>query len=170
MLNLSSSSHESSFKKRKNQKGLAIFELIPTIIILVMLIQYTYGIWGAVHTAILNSIASRNYAFATFLNRSNLTVLRPNSTQNISYNYSKEGVRFHGIKAEDAADNKWRATVRPLVLNPQAVNLDPSGTQLLHTKSIFSIKPNSRYEGEGVSPIWIQVRYGMCLNRECGQK
>ncbi len=60
----------------KDEHGMAIMELIPIMVILVILINYSLGFFGAIHTGILNSMAARNYAFDTFKHRSNLVYLR----------------------------------------------------------------------------------------------
>ena len=66
----------------KNKKGLVILEAIPIIWVMFVLMGATLGSWGIVHTAVLNSIAARNYTFFLFNNRADLSYLRDFSKTN----------------------------------------------------------------------------------------
>jgi hypothetical protein len=59
-----------------NQKGIAMFEAVVLMIVFAVIVTYSIGFFGAIHTGIKNSIASRNLAFETFRNRSNLSYRR----------------------------------------------------------------------------------------------
>lgn len=48
-----------------NEKGMAVLEMIPILVVFVLFINFSLGFFGAIHSGILNSIASRNYAFET---------------------------------------------------------------------------------------------------------
>ena len=50
----------------KNDHGMAVLEMIPIMIIVVLLLSFSFGFFGLIHTGILNSIGARNYAFETF--------------------------------------------------------------------------------------------------------
>ena len=56
----------------QNEKGMAALEIIPIVIIVVLLLSFSFGFFGVIHTGILNSMAARNYAFETFNHRSDL--------------------------------------------------------------------------------------------------
>lgn len=157
------------FKTRKRQGGMATVEAIPLLVIFVLLVAYSVGMFGAVHSGILQSIAARTYAFETFRNRTNLNMFRENgsaSNGNI-LNYAKMGMRYHSVNGEDAPENAkgFFATRRPLTMGYPA----PPGaaTPVDHNERIFTIQP--RNQTVGVSPMWIMVGYGMCLNAGCGK-
>ena len=93
-------------RKSKNNKGLATIEALPLLVLFVVLFSYGVGYFAAIHTAILQNIAARTYAFETFRNRSNLMYFRNNLNTGGSatgdQHYLKKGFRFHGIR--DAID------------------------------------------------------------------
>src|SRR5580698_1982900 len=60
----------------RNQNGMAMIEAVPLIVIFVMLLSFSMGFFGVVHTAVLNSISARAYAFETFRDRTNLNYYR----------------------------------------------------------------------------------------------
>ena len=92
-------------KTIKNQRGMAIIELIPTMIIILLLFNFSLGFFGAIHTGILNSMAARNYAYETFRHRSNLNYLRDSSGE---VSYTKEGFRLHATTSDNAKGVKDR--------------------------------------------------------------
>ncbi len=96
----------------KNQKGIAVFESIPIILVMILLLNFSIGFFGVVHTGILNSIASRNYAFETFRHRADNKYFRSKS----ELPYNKKGFRFHGTVSEltKQDDNRFVATSRPI--------------------------------------------------------
>lgn len=160
----------SGFKNRKRQKGLASIEAIPLLVIFVMLVAYCLGLFGSVHTGILQSIAARTYAFETFRNRTNLQIFRENTnaSANNLFSYAKKGMRYHSVNADDAppsnASDHFFATRRPLSVGyPSA---DPGASQQDHLERIFTIQP--RNQAVAVGPIWVMVGYGICLNAGCG--
>ncbi len=152
----------------KNQRGLATVESIPLLIIFVLLTGFAMGMWGAVHSAILQSIAARTYAFETFRNRTNLTIFRENpiSGQDI-LSYVNKGVRYHSVKSEQAQDNRegFFATERSLSIGYPAPTVQTR--EDVHTQQIYNIQP--RNQTVEVGPIWVMVGYGMCLDAQCGQ-
>ena len=86
-------------KALRNQKGTAMVEVVPLLVIFVLLINFSLGFFGVIHAGILNSIAARNYAFETFRNRAVLNYLRDIADSD-DVTYRREGFRFHGIKIE----------------------------------------------------------------------
>jgi len=150
----------------KNQKGMAIIELVPIMIIIILLFNFSLGFFGAIHTGILNSMAARNYAFETFRHRSNLTYLREGGADIVTY--TEEGFRLHATTSDNAKGNKEQfiATGRPIDFLADA-NL-ATGSKDLHNSQIYGIIDGKRYTaGGGVSPIWIRPQYGICLNSKC---
>lgn len=163
--------------KRKKQKGMAAMEIIPVIIVAVLLLNYTLGFFGAIHTGILNSIAARNYLFETFRNRSNLTWFRDTKEEfnkNSDY-FGTYGLRFSGIISENdtnKANPNFNATIRSLAFagSLEKLDSDRKGTQQEHNSGIDTYFGNAKAGGNppAASPIWIRTRYGICLNLKCG--
>lgn len=154
----------------QNEKGMAIFEMIPILVVIVLFVNFSLGFFGAIHTGILNSIASRNYAFETFRNRSNLVYFRADNT----VHFDKLGARVHGTLTEKAANSptdEWRASTRLIdFMNFERRAADAVGTAKTQHSKLREL-PNGRVsEGvhQGVNPIWIKTMYGICLNASCG--
>jgi hypothetical protein len=150
----------------RNQEGMAIVEVIPIILVIVLLINFSLGFFGAIHTGILNSMASRNYAFETFRNRSDLTYMR----DDVKYHYEKLGIRVHGTTSNlKMESDDWHATSRPINFtafpnqNPEIEGNNQSG----HEK-VRGIPEAARNATVGVNPIWIKTLYGICLKSDCG--
>lgn len=152
----------------KNQKGMAVFEMIPIVFIFMLLINYGLGYFGAIHSGILGSISARNYAFETFRNRSNLTYFRDKKGANpISFN--KQGNRIHVVTSENKPDGDlvFIASARSIDFFAKQEPMGASSDN--HNKKIMGITPGQRLNGaEGVNPIWIRPSYGICLNLQCG--
>jgi hypothetical protein len=166
-------------KHLDNNKGMAALEVIPITIIVVLILSFSYGFFGVIHTGILNSMGARNYAFETFNHRVDLRYLRtstPGTTKNYLYKYK---FRVHGILSDRnptvASNNSdvdiAMATARPIsfiwnIGTPET--LAPTDTGY-HTKDIFTIQDDgTRYNAkDGVNPVWIQTSYGICLSRQC---
>lgn len=152
-----------------NEKGMAIFEMIPIIIVIVLFVNFSIGFFGAIHTGILNSIAARNYAFETFRNRSNLVYFR-NVSGSRQVNYADVQFRTHAISSEKktGGDTSWYATTRVIdFMNFQKRAADQVGTGAgEHNKNVRELR-DSRNETVGVNPIWIRTVYGMCLTAQC---
>ena len=58
-----------AFKAAARQRGVAVFEMLFILLFFVTLFAFTLGFWGAAHTAALQSIAARHYAFEVLNNR-----------------------------------------------------------------------------------------------------
>jgi hypothetical protein len=156
----------------RNERGTAMVEVIPLLVIFVLLINFALGFFGVIHAGVLNSIAARNYAFETFRNRSNLNYLRdiPDSDD---VTYRKEGFRFHGIKKEGVQGSEWVATTRPIKFTDVDGNDDPKGTQEDHNRGLRLIAEGQKVSDagldEGVDPVWVRTLYGICLNAKCSR-
>ncbi len=152
----------------KNEKGMAVFEMIPILMIIVLLVNFSLGFFGAIHTGILNSISSRNYAFETFRNRSNLIYFKNTSASSVNVQYSEYGMRLHGSKSENSDDDDWVATARKIhFLDSETPAAEITGNdKATHSKT--REVPAGRNTTVGVNPIWIKTTYGICLNAACG--
>nr|BFD58011.1 hypothetical protein CKG001_01180 [Bdellovibrio sp. CKG001]BFD61438.1 hypothetical protein BdHM001_01190 [Bdellovibrio sp. HM001]BFD65170.1 hypothetical protein HAGR004_01920 [Bdellovibrio sp. HAGR004] len=153
----------------KNEEGMAVLELIPIIIVIVLLVNFSLGFFGAIHTGILNSIASRNYAFETFRNRSNLNYLSAISSDpnTLKYTYNKIGMRVHGTLSENAKGQDWIASARLIdFFTFQKRAAEVTGNTKAEHEKVRNL-PGGRNEGVAVNPIWVKTTYGICLNAGC---
>lgn len=166
---------KSSFsEKRKGQKGMAILEMIPIMIVIILLVNFSIGFFGVIHTGILNSIAARNYAFETFRHRSNLTYFSTSTEVNASFTASYEVAqeRLHVTLSEKAvgrAGDDTIATARVIDFfdfgQRQAEQVGSKGD---HKDKVFNVMDGKRFEEDGVNPVWIKSAYGICLSTPCG--
>lgn len=148
-----------------NDKGIAIIETVPLIVIFVMLLSFGMGFFGIVHTAALHSIGARTYAMETFRNRSNLYYYREDgSGLTRPFNFTNKGWRYHAVQHERDPRDLFVATARPIALGNRTPAGDPSKDT--HNQGIYQLLP--RNERISVNPAWIMVGYGICLNAQCG--
>jgi hypothetical protein len=168
----------------RNQRGISTVELIPILLLFALMFNFTLGFFGVIHSGILNSIAARNYAFETFRNRANLNYFR-DAQDNVSPeflkgHFSKVNFRFHGIISEGHGSNEeWIVTRRPIKFTEaQQDSLEQVGNAGEHNQLVRQITDTGKVsdvftgkspdEGRsGVSPVWIQTLYGICLNSKC---
>lgn len=166
-----------------DQRGLASIEMIPVLVLFVMLLNYTLGFFGIIHSGILNSIAARNYALETFRARANLNYLRDAGELLPEAYYNKWGYRFHGIIFENSgASNQWVATRRPLRFTDHQQYRSPSGQESAsqgdHNTLVRQIQGSRLvsdiFSGEqpdegrsGMNPVWLQTLYGICVTARC---
>lgn len=157
-----------NLKGLKNEKGIAIFESIPIIMVMIVLLNFSIGFFGVVHTGILNSIASRNYAFETMRHRFDNKYFRSGNAKP----YDKTGYRYHGTVSETVSseDNFFIATARSI----DFFNLRGSGRvadlgdKNTHNNETMKVVDGLRNEDIAVNPVWIKTKYGICLNLACG--
>ena len=181
---------------KKSEKGMAFAEAIPALFMLVLVFNFSLGFFGAIHSGILNSIASYNYTLETFRFKSNLVYFRPGGG---STNYVKSMNRVHGT-TQDGSEvqtggkedkNKWPATQRAITFNykrddpnrnlssvqngngKQAVDDNVGDHEWISRAASTNIwKVDSAYapqDGDTIQTprIWIKTVYGICLNTEC---
>lgn len=154
-------------KNLRNEKGMAIIETVPLLVIFVVLMSFGLGFFGVVHTATLNSIGARTYAFETFRNRTNLNYFREDQSglqAATSLNNSRKGWRYHAVQNEGYRINRIIPTTRPISLGRGVAAINTS--QEVHNQQIFQILP--RNERISVNPVWVMVGYGICLSATCG--
>jgi hypothetical protein len=186
-------------KKRKfkdTEKGMAMIEAIPVLFMLVVVFNFSLGFFGAIHSGILNSIGSYNYALETFRFRSNLMYFRPGATGpgTTNDNYSTSKNRVHGVTKEGnelsattpEEKSMWPATVRPITFN--FVKDDPkrgltsltevcddNGCRSFDASTSTNIwNAKSEYEPEEgtviqTPRIWVKTVYGICITADCGE-
>jgi hypothetical protein len=155
----------SGAKILSGEKGLAMLETIPLIVIFAVLVAFGLGFFGIVHTAVLHSIGARTYTYETFRNRNNLYYFREEGSGLTSpMSYAKKQWRYHAIQHESDGRRRFVATTRPISFGRALANSDAN--QETHNVQIFQIQP--RNERVSVNPAWIMVGYGICLNATCG--
>lgn len=153
-----------------NEKGIAIFESIPIILVMIVLLNFSIGFFGVVHTGILNSIASRNYTFETFRHKFDHKYYKGVS----DHPYNKVGYRFHGTVSESANQDSsdWQATTRPIDFFDlkSKGRVEELGDINTHNQQTLKIADGVRNKDISVNPVWIKTKYGICLNNACGDK
>jgi hypothetical protein len=155
------------------QKGMAIIELLPILVIFTLIINFAFGFFGVIHTGILNSIACRNYAFDTFNNRSSLFYFRDNDLP-INPFYYKMGSRFHSIVSEKSPTGSiiFFATGREVSIT--GISDFQGESEAFHNNENSELmklsqkKAGDRYDGEGSNPVWIKSMCGICITAKCG--
>lgn len=156
-----------------NEKGMAVLEMIPVMIVIVVVLRYTYGFFGVIQSATLQSIAVRNYAFETFRHRSRLSYLREVGTVEDRFKYRK-GMRLHGVRDENSTLSStpdWDVSVRDITFPPKETDVLGSNSFLSRIQEQNNIRVGRRYsESDGVNPVWLAIRYGMCVDYKCGDQ
>lgn len=149
----------------RNERGMAVIETVPLIVIFLILLSYGLGMWGVIHTGILHSIHARTYAFETFRNRTDLVYFREDGNA-ISSQYSQHQIRYHGIQSDSLQSGEFYATARPLSIGRTSEMTNAS--KLDHNSRVFSLAGRNGEGGVEVSPVWVMVGYGLCLVADCG--
>jgi hypothetical protein len=167
----------------KNKKGMAAIELIPTLFIFMLIINFGLGFFGAVHAGILHNIAARNYTFETMRHRANLVYHRTYEPQK---NFNLRGYRFGGIIYDNATtgDTGWKAAARPIAFSSSwggtdttnGIDLSIRGpaneanAKTVHNNDVNNLNEAARNDKVSVSQIWIKELYGICIDATCGDK
>lgn len=169
-------------KPLKGNSGMAVIEMVPILIIVALLLNFSLGFFGVIQTGLVNSIAARNYAFETFRHQSNLTYfVRETTAQGEISNFKRYGFRFHGIASEfrPGTDNTWIATARNIAFVRPFGGVDSDGKVLanernmrnteieLHNRKIFTIRDDGNRTLIGAAPVWIRPIYGICITASC---
>jgi hypothetical protein len=162
---------KSSRKILNSEKGMAVLEIIPILVMFVLLISFTLGFFGVIHTGILQSISTRNYAFETFAHRQNLVYLRSNADDEAYKNsfYQKSQVRYHYTVNENLHDGEQRPFPSERAIRFYASIEQEGRSDSIHSGEINKAEFGQRYTGQGVNPVWIKVAYGICLTAACGK-
>ena len=157
----------------KNEKGMAALEMIPITIIVVLLLSFSFGFFGVIHTGILNSMAARNYAFETFNHRTDLSYRRSNGEMPdvLADYFFKTGYRVHYITSEKRpADSRdLIATNREIAFGWDIGKPEVITNPGFHNDAVLKIKDDgTKYTATaGSNPVWVQTSYGICLTRKC---
>lgn len=165
------------FKKsrtfKKSERGMAFVESLPVLFMIVILFNFSLGFFGAIHSGILNSIASYNYTLETFRFRSNLMYFRPGADYKISY--LKAMNRVHGTIQDGNVPTEqrdiWPVTVRSVSFSAKPTDAGSSHSYADGNSSgvwsvISTYVPSSK-DAPTAPEIWVKTVYGICLNAEC---
>lgn len=154
-------------KKLKNNKGFASIEAIAMLFIIVVLLNFTVGSFGAVHTGILNSIAARAYLFEIMDHRADLNYLRshPEAFSGAGP-HRTSGFRYSGISSEhQQGEARFLASSRNIDFSEYSDDgTSDSVTQHARVQELNLSKRATR----GVDNVWVKVVYGICMNTSCG--
>ncbi len=155
----------SATKILQNERGLAMLETVPLIVIFAVLVSFGLGFYGIVHTATLHSIGARTYAYETFRQRTNLYYFREDgSGLSGPLVYHNKGWRYNAVNNENDERNLFVSTSRPIAFGRETAAVEANAQT--HNQQIFQLQP--RNERVAVNPAWIMVGYGICLNAKCG--
>lgn len=168
-----------------NKKGMAVLELVPIMFVYMLLINFSLGFFGVIHSGILHNIAARNYTFETFAHRANLVYhIRPDTSIALSQNnYEQRGYRYSGIVIEnDNSGNRWIAPARPIAFTSQFGGTDNEGVNLgargpgsvtgetqIHNTDVRNMNEDLRNDNVAVKSVWIKSIYGICMTATCGE-
>lgn len=153
-----------------NESGQALLESIPLLTIFVIFFAYGLGLFGVIHSGILFSISSRNYAFETFRNRTNVDVFRYSANANSGnlVHFRDVGFRYHIVyDRRVSGDDALRATAKPIMMG---LNREPQGNDAqTHNINIYEdVITGERNQAISVHPAWLMIGYGICINAQCG--
>ncbi len=154
-------------KYLKNEKGMAVIEMIPLMIITAVIINFSFGFFGIIHSGVLQSMAARNYAFETIRHRANYNYFR--DADDLA-TYRKVGNRLHTIRSDVSNETlEFVATRRSIqYLIGKYVPIEDKGTTQDHTTEVLKVKPGEQYtDKDGVTEVWVKPMYGICLNSQC---
>ena len=163
----------------RNNRGNARIEIVPILAIFILLVNFSLGFFGLIHSGILNSIGARNYAFETFRNRSDLTYIRDTigqANENLGFTYTITQMRFHVVKNEidkpSLDSSSFYATRRPIKFSDISSTDQTSndGQASLHQKikGIVEGQRASDVVDDPTTTAWVRTAYGICLTANCG--
>jgi hypothetical protein len=169
---------ENKLDQLNSESGMATLEALPLVVVFMVFIAYMLGMYGITHTAILNSIGARNYAFEITRHRADLTYLRSNITLDQTIpeilSYKNIGTRVFVVVGEDISSaGEFPATVRKIAMGLDSSKEDfgrqPASVHNQGTgKNVYNLKDVN--EDVGVRDVWVMTQYGICLDAQCGDK
>ena len=129
----------------RNKKGMALIESIPILFTIFILLNFSLGFFGAIHSGILNSIAAYNYTLETFRFRSDLMYFRPGVGP--TDNYANSMSRVHGITQDGneyvEQKNSWPVTVRNVAFTNNVQSNESSHAYAQQANGIWSVTAES---------------------------
>lgn len=157
-------------KHKKGERGFATMESVILLVVFSVLISYTLGFFGIVHSGIKGSIAARALAFEAFRNRANVTYRRDYMTNSTATEtFRSKGYRYSHVLHQDSPSagsestvNMWPTTHK--IAFAHDVDLQHSGNITGNITQSSLARP----ESESANPVFIKSLYGICLNANCG--
>ena len=134
---------------------------------------FLFGFWGVIHSATLNSIGARAYAYETFRHRTHLQyfrITRSDPSDPFTHFYDI-GFRRHGVIDGSQANEKiFYARTQFISLNLGLGDADEvTSNDSYHNEGMYQeIVQGRRYSRTGVNPVWSKVLYGICIRPDCG--
>jgi hypothetical protein len=172
--------YRNSKTQKHGERGFASIETTILMFSFFVILSYTVGTFGVVHSGILNSISARAYAFETFRQRANVTYFRDEDVGGAKCSFKNIGFRTHGISVDgQTGDSKeWLASPRSISAFGIGDNFDPGDrstregpvtrplTATIESQMLKSL--NDKKSEDQAAVVMIKVMYGMCLNSSCG--
>ena len=139
----------------KDQKGVAVTEMLPLLVVFVMLFGLIFGFWTTIHSGTLSSIGARHYAFEVINNRAHFIYHRSEDTGSLDAKdyYEKDGHRFFAVVKHQGLTPRLKVLQR-------SINLFDSNPQWSSARLVN--------KSDQANPIWIKAGYGICIDFECG--
>ena len=169
-------------KSGLNENGFSSIESLILMVCFSLMVGFTFGVFGIIHTGILQSIGSRNYAFETFRHRANLTYLRDSDTsgdytanESISLDsylrtqtITGDNFRIHFDVNEHVDKDKMQPAERPISKGKTLDAVNHNDQFHVQIANEANLAAGKRYNNQdGVNPAWIKVVYGICMNADC---
>lgn len=157
--------------KRHNQKGMAILETVPMVLIFITLVGFTLGFYGVTQRMILASIAARSYGFELIRHRTNINYLRDVRDGGVhSYHLTKS--RLFASRGSSGTTNDFVAEKMPISFPPR--NPAGLGSEDAHNTSAYEdlsrgALQNKRNTKHLFDRVWIKNSYGICIDSGCGE-
>lgn len=156
----------------RNRKGLATLEMIPVMVVIALMLNFSLGFFGVIHTGILNSMAARNYTFETFRNRTNLVYFH-DIRGTAGANTQRHNTRVHSIISDLKGTSTSStviayATSRPIGFgqSPEDGSVDDHDSTSAG-RGVSSVSEGQRNKDVSTAPVWVRPMYGICLNAKC---
>ena len=190
-----------ALKMRRTTKsfrpGIAMVEILPLLVVLITFFGLSMGLWGAVHSGTLQSIAARHYAFEVINNRTHVEHHRdwnPSSNEGNGLMFESptpSPEEYHGLlgmrlfavvvkqpgaKPKEFVENRGLNFFNDI---DRAYDEQPGGilsSSQTDTANKYSSRASFLEEAQlfiqapPINPIWLINGYGICLNCCCGNK
>ena len=183
-------------KRERNhlRPGIAMVEILPLLVVFVTFFGLAMGLWGAVHSGTLQSIAARHYAFEVINNRTHIEYHRdwnkdsdPGSGNMFGSSASSEpyhrplGMRSFAVvttqpgnKPEELVENRglnfFSDIDRKYDQKPGGILSSPEtdSANNYSSRSGFLEEKELFIQTPKINPIWLINGYGICMNCCCG--
>ena len=180
---------------RHLRPGIAMVEILPLLVVFITFFGLSMGLWGAVHSGTLQSIAARHYAFEVINNRTHLEHHRdwdPASsagTEKMFQSPTPSPEKYHGSmgmrlfaivtkqtssKPEEFVENRglnfFNDIDRDYDEQPGGILSSPQtdAANKYSSRAGFLEDAQLFIQTPQINPIWLMSGYGICLNCCCG--